>query len=189
MKTPVSILVKHGNFVIKPFEILKIIIGLLVLSLSLVCTVQIHASPDESDTFAQLVSELPASKLKNLPKLIDQLSEVTDERLLPTFESMLAGKLYYVKSDSRVVMIIDESDDQSTYKVQSVLNDEVLEALPKKSLKKIRVNNKLRKQLRKAIAKLTLFSTDKNLRLTAVDNLMNDLNSENIQLLQQAAEQ
>jgi len=134
----------------------------------------------------QLVNSLPTTKLKGVSQIVDKLSVFDDQRLLPLFESLLAGKLHFVKANKTVVMIIEEFDRGATYKVKAVLDGQVSEPVTKKSFKKIRVNNKLRKQLRKIISKLTLFSTDQEQRLLAVNNLLNNLNAENIELLNKA---
>ncbi len=139
--------------------------------------------------FEQLIETLPNTKLKGLSNLIDQLSGVQDERLLGMLESMLSGELFFLKSDKRVVMVVDKGKEGKVYKVKGILDSGFEESVPKKSVKKIRVNNKIRKQLRKVIATLTLFSKDRTQRIDAVNNLMGDLNSQNVALLEQARAQ
>ena len=69
-----------------------------------------------------------------------------------------------------------------------MLTGESLESIAKKELKKIRVNNRLRIQLRSAISRLTLFSDDQALRKMAVHNMLNKLTEDNVFLLNKAKE-
>lgn len=152
-------------------------------SMSTIANAEVDESVGEVE---RLINTLPTTKLKAMPSAIEALSGLDDERLLPVFEALLAGDLYYIKADERVVIVQSKNSDSNDYDVQGVLSLSEAETMPKKALKKIRVNNKIRKQLRKAIAKLTLFSSDKSLRLSAVENLINDLSQENVALLEQA---
>lgn len=152
-------------------------------SMSTIANAEVDESVGEVE---RLINALPTTKLKAMPSAIEALSGLDDERLLPVFEALLAGDLYYIKADERVVIVQSKNSDSNDYDVRGVLSLSEAETMPKKALKKIRVNNKIRKQLRKAIAKLTLFSSDKSLRLSAVENLINDLSQENVALLEQA---
>lgn len=135
-----------------------------------------------------LVNRLPKTKLRELPELVDELSAAKDVRLFPLFESMLAGKLYFRKSD-KTVLLITNKKDKGVYQAKGVLSGDMIESIGKKEIKKIRVNNKLRKQLRKVIAKITLFGDDPKRRLEAVEKLIGDLNHDNLALIKQAKQQ
>ena len=136
-------------------------------------------------SYESLVKKMPDTKLKNMGKVVESLEAIEDERLLPLFESMVAGKLYYRKSDRQVIMLGKTTGEGESYIATNTITGASIDALPKKSIKKIRVNNKLRKQLRKAIAKQALFSSDAKRRLAAVDRLTNDLDSQNVALLRE----
>ncbi|GAA6169770.1 urea ABC transporter permease subunit UrtB [Sessilibacter corallicola] len=160
---------------------------LIATWISGVSCVQASDQPPET-SFKELVDKMPSTKLKNLSKVVTDLEQESDPRLLPLFESLVEGKLYFVRSDKAVIMLNQELDDGKAFRATQVLDQTTIERIAKSDIKKIRVNNKLRKQLRKAIAKLTLFSEDPNQRLAAVEKLMSDLNSENIALLKSAKE-
>jgi urea transport system permease protein len=146
----------------------------------------LHAVQASQDSFEDLVSQMPNTKLKGMKNIVSKLSALEDARLLPLFQSMLDGKLYYTKSDKAVVMLGDELQSADEFSAISVINETSIARVAKRDVKKIRVNNSLRKQLRKVIAKLTLSSSDPKKRMEAVDNLVNDLNDENIELLTRA---
>ncbi len=160
---------------------------LIATWISGVSCVQASDQPPET-SFKELVDKMPSTKLKNLSKVVTDLEQESDLRLLPLFESLVEGKLYFVRSDKTVIMLNQELDDGKAFRATQVLDQTTIEHIAKSDIKKIRVNNKLRKQLRKAIAKLTLFSEDPKQRLAAVEKLMSDLNSENITLLKSAKE-
>jgi len=140
-------------------------------------------------SFAELVNKMPSTKLKNMSSLIDKLEGIQHERLLPLYESLLEGKLYYLRQDKTVIILGDshgeDTDSVETFSAIKLIDGVTLSSVEKTAIKKIKSNNKLRKQLRKSIAKLTLFSEDATRRLKAVDKILNDLSAENVALLQQ----
>lgn len=158
--------------------------ALLLIPLIMSFGTQAHA--EISAEAAATASKLAGAKLNKVAPILADLEEQGGIELLPLFEGMLDGRLYYVKSDKTLVVVGDESD--GIYPAVNALTGETLEPVGKKTVKKIKVNNRLRKTLRKTIARLTLFSDDVKLRAQAVDNLFKDLNAENIALLQEAKE-
>ena len=135
---------------------------------------------------AETAGKLAGAKLNKVGPILAKLEEQGGANLLPLFEGMLAGNLYYTKADKTLLIIGKEKDGM--YPVVEALSGKTLEPVGKKTVKKVKVNNRLRKELRKTIARLTLFSDDVNLRAQAVDNLFNDLNADNIALLKEAQE-
>lgn len=131
-----------------------------------------------------LTAQLTHAKLKQTTAIVEQLETVGGERVLPLFEAMLAGELYYQKVDRRLVR--GRKSAGGDYQLVDILSAEALGVTAKKQLKKVRVNNRLRIQLRAAIARLTLFSNDEELRRTAIDNMLKKPRVENVALLQKA---
>ncbi len=166
---------------------LRVLLTGLIIVLSGILS---NANADNTDeSIDGFVNQLPGKKLRDIPKIIDTLSSMQDDRLLPMFESMLDGKLYFRKSDKKVLMLLEQAEGEDTYQAKAVISGNIIESLGKKEIKKIRVNNKLRKQLRKAIAKFTLFSPDTKQRLNAVKKLTADLSAENLALLESAKQE
>lgn len=144
------------------------------------------AETSDSLTFEQLVAQMPSAKLKDLPEIIDALELLSDDRSLVLFEFMLEGKLYFIEADNAVITLNEELNGGEAYVATNVIDLSIIARINDDEIKKIRVNNKLRIQLRKAIAKFTLFSKNPERRKTAVENLMANLTAENIELLQEA---
>lgn len=137
-------------------------------------------------SFQNLINKLPSSKLRGTPALVDEIATLEDNRSLPVFEHLLAGKLYYIAATKQVIFLGEKNDD--AYAAVGVLDGAEITGVGSRQVRKIRVNNKLRKQLRRHIAKLTLFSEEADVREAAIDNLMKDLSKENIALLSEARE-
>ena len=123
----------------------------------------------EQVQFDGLVGELSAKSFSTKADVIDKLSNSKDLRALTTFKIMLAGSLYYQKSDKTIVTI---EKVEGGFLVTSVASGEVLGVVGKRKVKKVTINNQLREKLRTAIAILELTADDKALRLESARNLI-----------------
>jgi len=135
------------------------------------------------DEIREITQELVGVKLKMIPGIIDRL-EIGGEYVLPMLEALLVGNLFTRKSDKQLV--IAERQDDGNYAIRGALTLEFLELVPKKNLKKIVINNRLRSKLRGVIARLTLSSNSPEVRSSAVRNMLNNLGENNIKLLSHA---
>jgi urea transport system permease protein len=173
---------------------------LVVLLTGLLFSVTSHYSLAENhyespniNRLANLLSALSSAKFKQSAVLIKEaegfVKNANDpqmaEVLTGFFAAYLDGKLYFNKSDKRL-LILEEVDGE--FSLQDPFNNEMLGVANKQQIKKIRVNNRLRKTLRKSIARLTLFHPRSEVRLSAVDQLMQKLSDENVSLLKEAQE-
>ncbi len=151
-----------------------------------------YKNPDV-DQLAKLLSDLPGANFKASALLIKEAEGFVkqaanpelDEVLSGLFGAYLKGKLYFNKS-TKQLLILEELDGKLSLK--DPFNSALLGEANKKEIKKIRVNNRLRKTLRKSIARLTLFHPHQEVRLSAVDQLMQKLSDENVSLLKEAQE-
>jgi len=123
----------------------------------------------EQVQFDGLVGELSAKSFSTKADVIEKLSNSKDLRALTTFKIMLAGSLYYQKSDKTIVTI---EKVEGGFLVTSVASGEVLGVVGKRKVKKVTINNQLREKLRTAIAILELTADDKALRLESARNLI-----------------
>ena len=157
---------------------------LLITLFSLILLSPAHLFADSAQSLEVLSEQLVSAKLKQTTAIVAQLEAVGGEKALPLLEAMLAGELFYRKADRRLV--IGQKNADGLYVVLDALTAEPLGTSPKKQIKKIRVNNRLRIQLRSVIARLTLFSSDIALRRSATQNMLNKPSPSNIVLLKQA---
>ena len=120
-------------------------------------------------TFEDLVGDLLTKSNKEKSKAIDALGQVDDPRVLPVLNAMLDAKLFFIKEDETIV-IVAQSDKK--YQLTDVITSNELGLVEKKAVKKIRINNKLRRVLRSNIANLELNSSDSSLRLKSAKNIL-----------------
>ena len=151
----------------------------ILLALSMVASI---ADATESDLH-QTAQQLVGAKLKALPSIVEQF-EAGGEEALPLLDAMLNGRLFVRKSDKLIV--IGERQEDGDYALVDALTAEPLAASPKKRLKKVKVNNRLRIQLREVIARITLSSDNSDIRESAVRNMLNKMSDRNLALLAQA---
>jgi len=132
-------------------------------------------------SFSTLLDGLKQKSFSKKSVVIDQLEAVGDERALKIFQYMIEGKLYYGKSEP--VRLLFAVNHENGFSIVDVLNGESLGVVGKREIKKVKVNNKLRSQLRMAIAKLSLNNQDPNLRRDAVRSMFKNMDAASVQLL------
>lgn len=119
--------------------------------------------------FETLVSQLTQRSFSKKAKVIEQLTQIKDPRILPTLKVMLDGDLYYQKADDQIVTVQNAADGvQPT----SVITGQLLAVVGKRDVKKVTINNTLRRELRKAIAVLELSDVDNDVRRESARNLI-----------------
>lgn len=126
-----------------------------------------------NSTLTALVEQLPTTKLNKMAPLIEKIS-VSSSQARVILEPLMAGDLYYLKSNKQVVAA--HKNEQKQYELTDVLTAEVLPAVKKSAIKKVRTNNRLRGQIRDILANLDLSSEDKTLRLAAANQLLQNPN-------------
>ncbi|AUM12637.1 urea ABC transporter permease subunit UrtB [Ketobacter alkanivorans] len=158
--------------------------GVLLVLLSLICVTPVWAAEDGTG-FESLIGELTESSFKKKAKAIEAIAALDDERVLPVMESLLAGDLYYKKSDKRIVFT---AEAESGYTITDVISGEVLGDVGKREVKKVATTNALRKQLRTQIAGYKLLSKKVDIRMAAADDLIKTPSPEFLGALQTAIE-
>jgi len=133
-------------------------------------------------SFEETASQLTTGSLSERGHVIEQLSNMDDLRVLPVFQNMLNSKLYFIK-ESKQLGFISETNDG--YKVISVVNNKALGIFAKHELKKVRVNNKLRRELRNYIAHLRIKSPDDSVRKKAVKELLKNVDEDTVEILKE----
>ncbi|MEO9274962.1 urea ABC transporter permease subunit UrtB [Marinomonas sp. 5E14-1] len=136
----------------------------------------------ESTQLDALLTELTGAKLKDMPPLLEKIEANSDESILPLFSTLLAGDLYYVKANKRLVGRYEAKGEK---RYQDVFTGQDQDGIGKRDVKKIRVNNKLRGHLRTAIARIQLTAESPIVRETAVRSLLSKLDDSTIALLEE----
>jgi urea transport system permease protein len=141
----------------------------------------VGASPADDPAIQTLVRELGGVKLSKTGSVLDRLEAVGGDAMLPLFETMLKGQLYYHETDNYLVAIEDTADGGE--RISRLFSDETVAASERGAFSKIRINNRLRRQLREAIARVQLGSVDRRLRLAAVGTILGKLDEHSAGLL------
>ncbi|HHC73856.1 MAG TPA: urea ABC transporter permease subunit UrtB [Thiothrix sp.] len=153
--------------------LIKITSGFLLLILSISTPVLANDATNQEEkttqvSFEQAKQLLTEKSFKQKAEAIDvlvALGKMGDERILNYLQVMLKGKLYYHKEETYLAQIANK-------KIIRLADNSELSTASKKEFKKITINNKLRKQLRRSIALLNLSHPDADKRLQAVNAML-----------------
>ena len=156
---------------------------LLTVMLLALVVFETPAFADE-DYFPETIAGLTEHSFDQKEKVIDVLiqktgqQKETDDRVLDLLQAFLNGKLYYIKSDRKIVYFHEVNGKN---KIVSAADNQNLSGLEKHDLKKITVNNKLRRKLRSLIAELSLANKKPEVRLAAVKQMMDAVTAESVE--------
>jgi len=142
-----------------------------------------NAQTTTSDAFSTAIDLLKESSFTKKQQGIEQLQSLQDNRILKIFKYFLDGNLY-LRRDDDLVVFADKTEDLVA--ITDAVTGQALGNVDSSDLKKIIVNNKLRRLLRGAIAQLSLSSPDSEIRLTAVRQMIGNIDSDAADLLREA---
>lgn len=123
--------------------------------------------------FEQRLGDLTEASLAETQALLEALEAEGDPRLLPLFDALFNGNLFYIDADQRLVAA-DPNSGAAPF--TGILSGEVVASLTEADVTKVRVNNRLRRYLNDALARLKLTAPDPDIRLAAVNELLTQLN-------------
>lgn len=128
---------------------------------------------------------LSQASYKEKAQLIEQLSELDDPRVLGTLNAMLDATLYHQKSTNSLITI-NKTDEG--IEATALNSGELIGIVEKRDIKKVRINNKLRRVLKPKLAVLQLTSKDKTLRLSSAKDLVKRPSADLKPIIEQALE-
>jgi urea transport system permease protein len=114
---------------------------------------------------------------------IDAIAATGDPRAAPALEALSDGDLYFRQSDKVVFIVRKEG---SGYALQDPLTLEDAGTAGRREVKKIRVNNRLRRVIRTALGTLTLRAPDPAARIEAADAIFKAQDVDSIEPLEAA---
>lgn len=171
--------------------VLKILFRLLCIIALYTGTTAVNYAKNVNDQtavvgneFDLLVSGLADANLKTIPPLLDQIENSSPKRAKHLFETLLAGELYYDRDSKQLLRAVRQQDNQ--YAISGIFTGKAIGIVEKEAIKKIKTNNKIRRQLRLKISALNLFSEKYDLRLDSVTNMMSDLDQDSLTMLKRA---
>lgn len=120
-------------------------------------------------TLEDALKDLSTSSLKNRGQAIDRLLQISDPRLGTILQDLSDGKIYQRKIDKVLVTVERVA---KVYRLTETLSEQDLGADTKKNLRKIKVNNKLRRKIKQALSLLELSHDNREIRLKAAQALL-----------------
>lgn len=135
---------------------------------------------EATDQFQQSTALLLESSFDAKTEGARLIADSGHERAVVILRTMLAGDLYYRKKEQDLVFA---ERDGREYRITSALDDSPLGITKKRKLKKVKVNNTLRRELRSLIAGLNLSHPDAAKRLAAVEQMLDSANAETAEQL------
>jgi len=152
-------------------RILLAVWGLVVFGSALAREHAPQGPTQTAPSFQQSLAQLPDRSFQVKSAAVDAIAAGGDQRAPQVLAALLNGRLFYRKSDRRVVYAERRTDG---YRITDALSGEPLGDAGRYDIKKIGINNKLRRQLRSAIAGLALDHAEPEVRLDAVRKMMSD---------------
>ncbi len=153
----------------------------LMFGLLLLAGMGAHALAAEDFTAA--VQSLNAKNFTAKGEAIEAVAATGHDRSVVVLRAMLDGRLYYRKKDRRVVIV--ERLDKG-FRLTDAATGETLGEVGKRKVRKIAINNKLRKRLRAALARLSLAHHDPRVRHQSVTEMLASVTPDTIPLLESA---
>ncbi|WP_420839852.1 urea ABC transporter permease subunit UrtB [Allorhizobium sonneratiae] len=138
-------------------------------------------SPAESP--AQLIAALAKASFPEAAKIVDQLGQTGDIRLVPVLEALGNGDLYSRKSDGAVFIV--KSKGAKLTLLDPITGKPAGEEA-KATMERIRINNSVRRAIRSAEGGLTLKSPNRDVRREAVAALLKSPSEDNLELIDKA---
>jgi len=142
------------------------------------------AEADE-ETLRPLIQALADGKFDDKAEAIKALAVTGDPAVATVLEAMGDGLLYQRKSDDLVVIAEKKKRELTLF---DPLSGEELETVKSRAAKKVKVNNRLRRQIDGTLGTLTLMSADRGVRLRAARAVFSRANPEQLEAVETALE-
>jgi len=164
----------------------RAILRLIFLTAALLFLPQVSVQAQSNDAaFAEAVAALNARSFSAKGAAVEKLAGLGDPRAIPVLEALGDGSLYILKGEDTVVIAERQG---RIYTASDPVTGQTLGEKSSGDLKKIVANNKLRGQIRGALGQLALTSSDPDLRLQAVQNIIASPSEDSLATLKQARE-
>ena len=131
-------------------------------------------------TFSSAVSGLKIRSLSKKGQFVKQLSLFQNSQKMVVLQALVDGDLFEIREDGRVVIALKQEDK---YVILLAENNSDLGLMDKAAIKKIKINNRLRIQIRRLIARLQLDVEDVEMRLQAIKTLSKSTDVDDLNLL------
>jgi len=138
----------------------------------------------EQITLSATVQALIKASYKQKAGIIDSIAAIDDDKKIFILQSLLDNQLYYQKKnnvdeDNKRLLIVDLSLLKKKHEnaMLDAFTGEIVSDLSKRKVKKIGVNNALRRNIRSHISLIQISHADSSVRIAAAQNLLKDSSS------------
>ena len=143
----------------------------------------VGSSQSYTQTLEEVLSALPKAKFAEKEKLIDTLGAIEDAVAIDVLNAMSQGTLYYHKKTKQVLFTVKNDEG---FEVVDVITGANLGNFGKREVKRISLNNNLRKYIKNVIAKSSLMVDDPGERINAAEVIFKSNSPELYTVIQQA---
>ena len=149
--------------------------------------------PVVHNTLPATVQTLIKASYKQKAGIIDSIAAIEDDHKLVILQSLLDNQLYYQKKnnvdkDNKRLLLVDLSllkKEKSNAMLDAFSGEEVT-GLSKRKVKKIGVNNALRRNIRSHLSLIQISHSDNEIRLAAAQNLLKDSSNIDLTFIEEA---
>ncbi len=136
-----------------------------------------------AEEFADLVGKLAQSSYSKKARAVETLAATSNPLVVPILEAMRAKRLFVRKSDGAVVI---GAKGAGGYSLTDAAAGKSAGTAKKSELKRVRVNNKVRRAIRAAMGSLTLLSPDIKKRRSAAASVFKSADRNGLGLIETA---
>ena len=154
-------------------------ISLFNVGLSWSNNAKIETDTYSANDFNDAVNGLSSKNFTQKMGYIQDIAASKDPQALFILQHLLDGKLYFLKKTKTIV--IAETNQKKT-KIHNAISGTDLWVTAKRSIKKVSINNQLRRQLKKEIARLSLSNVDDMVRTQAAEQILKNIDDVGLQL-------
>ena len=134
---------------------------------------------------AEIVQSLNTGDFEQRLASARRIADSGHPRAVEILSELLNGNLYERRSDS---LIVFAEKTPEGFQLRDTFTNEELGSSGRRGVRKVKLNNKLRSELRELIANVRLFSPDSNVRLNAINEMMSSMNEASGVLVSKALE-
>ncbi len=165
-----------------PTNYLKRFALVWLFGLAALCVTSL-AQAETAASFDEGLTALSTLKFNQIESGVDSISQSGDERAVEVLNLLLNGDLYVEKATSSLVIIVNK--DGRDYVIAPLFSTDGSEhkSVKSRAVKKVGINNRLRGQLKSAIAALSISHPNPNKRTDAINQLMGSMDEASYALL------
>lgn len=155
-----------------------------VLLLCVLSFMAYSAEPQDDQAFTRGMAALSAGSFQSVEQGVELIGSSRDSRVETVLKTLLSGELYREKTSGKLVTLKGKEGKQ--YRIQELFarsGPDSERLVEKRAVKKIAINNRLRGQIKSALALVLLNSSNPSVRRDAVTVILDQLDNHQYRVL------